>query len=118
MSRENIGARLRDLDGFLARSGTVVVRSSVTALGEADEMASYGTRALCVIAAAGAFALSVVPPAEATITLGPCTITALKPTPVAFRADGTKVASGQASVRCSEQRQVSLELFLYGEDTT
>jgi hypothetical protein len=79
-------------------------------------MAGYVIRGLGVIAAAGVFMLSAAPPAGATTTLGPCMITALKPTPVAFRFNGTKVASGQASVRCSPPRQVWLQLFLYGDD--
>jgi hypothetical protein len=74
-------------------------------------MAGYVIKGLGVIAAAGAFMLSAAPPAGATTTLGPCTITALKPTTVAFRFNGTKVASGQASVRCSPPRQVWLQLF-------
>jgi len=79
-------------------------------------MASYVFRGLGVIAAAGALALTVVPPAEASVTLGPCTVTAITPTPVAVAANGTKVAWARASVRCTTSRQMQLELALYGED--
>jgi hypothetical protein len=55
-------------------------------------------------------------PAEATITLGNCTITPLTPTPVFLSSTGEKVADGRASVRCTTQRGVQLEIALYGED--
>jgi hypothetical protein len=55
-------------------------------------------------------------PAQATITLAGCTITPLTPTPVFLSSTGEKVADGRASVRCTRERGVSLEIALYGED--
>jgi hypothetical protein len=79
-------------------------------------MASYVIRGLGVIAAVGVFGLSGAPPAEASVTIGDCTITALTPTPVALRDDGTKVADPRASFRCATERPLQFELVLYGDD--
>jgi hypothetical protein len=79
-------------------------------------MAGYVMRALCLVVAAGALTLSAVPPAEAAITLGPCTITALTPTPVALTPTGKKLAAARASARCTLSRQVNIETRLYGDD--
>jgi hypothetical protein len=78
-------------------------------------MASHVIRGLGVVVAAGVFALTAAPPAEA-LTFGPCTITALTPTPVAIDRTGRKVAAGRASIRCSPSRPVQLDIALYGED--
>jgi hypothetical protein len=79
-------------------------------------MASYVFRGLGVIAAAGAFALTATPAAEASVTLEGCTITALNPTPVKLTNDGRKVAEARFSIRCAPQRRVETQYRLYGDD--
>jgi hypothetical protein len=69
-----------------------------------------------MIAAAGALAVTAAQPAEASVTLGPCTVTAITPTPVAVAPNGTKVAWARASAHCTASRQMQLELALYGDD--
>jgi hypothetical protein len=79
-------------------------------------MASYVVRGLGVIAAAGAIAVSAAQPAEASVTLGPCTVTALTPTPIVVAGNGKKLAAGRASARCTFSRQLYIETRLYGDD--
>jgi hypothetical protein len=79
-------------------------------------MVSYAMRRLCLVLAAGALTLGAVPPAEASVTLGPCTVAAITPTPVALAPNGKKLAYARASARCTTTRQLQLELALYGDD--
>jgi len=79
-------------------------------------MASYAIRGLGVIAAGASFALSTASPAEASVTLGPCTVTAITPTPVAVAPNGKKLAYARASARCTASREMQLQLALYGDD--
>src|SRR4051794_28080313 len=79
-------------------------------------MASSVMRRLCLVVAAGAVTLSAVPPAEASVTLGPCTVTALTPTPVAVAPNGKKLAYGRASARCTASREMQVQIARYGDD--
>ena len=79
-------------------------------------MVRYVFRGLGMIATAGALALAAAQPAEASVTLGPCTVTGITPTPVAVASNGAKVAWARASARCTTSRQLQLELDLYGDD--
>jgi hypothetical protein len=79
-------------------------------------MVSYVVRGLGMIAAAGALAVTAAQPAEASVTLGPCTVTAITPTPVAVAPNGKKLAYGRASARCTASRQMQLDIALYGDD--
>jgi hypothetical protein len=82
-------------------------------------MVSYVFRGLCVIATAGAFALTATPPAEARVTVGTaggyCTVTALKPAPVVVEF-GRKHSGPRASVSCTKNAYVRVDLYLYGDD--
>jgi hypothetical protein len=79
-------------------------------------MASYVIRALGVLAAAGFFALGAAPSADASVTVGDCTITALPPSDVALSFNGTKQVAARASFRCAMQRRLQYEIYLYGDD--
>jgi hypothetical protein len=78
-------------------------------------MVRYVFRGLGVIAA-GALAVAAAQPAEASVTLGPCTVTAITPTPVVMAPNGKKLAYGRASARCTASRQMQFEIHLYGDD--
>jgi hypothetical protein len=79
-------------------------------------MANYLIGRLCLVAATGALTLGAATPAEGAVTVGDCTITALRPTPVVLNEAGTKVAAGRASARCATNRELGFDLVLYGED--
>jgi hypothetical protein len=111
MSRENVEPD--DPCGFVA----MTLDGHIASLGqEEEEMASYVIRGLSMIVAAGVFALSPAPPAEASKTVGDCTITALKPTDVELAFNGKPQVAPRASFRCATPRRLQYEIYLYGDD--